>query len=149
MLSRGASPYDVAKVLADTIETVERHYAPLTKELRERVRDLMNNGEGLEKTDCTKIAQSGHQDKLPLRSAHNKIRRQLWYFYAMRVFRPSRRCQKYVQNAQQKLRGYLSQVLPVRGVFLLVLLGKTTFSTLASKPKPMHTAVQNPSLVSG
>jgi len=59
MLSRGASPYDVAKVLADTIETVERHYAPFTKELRERVRDLMNNGEGLEKTDCTKIAQSG------------------------------------------------------------------------------------------
>jgi hypothetical protein len=51
MLSRGASPYDVAKVLADTIETVERHYAPFTKELRERVRRIMENGEGLEKTD--------------------------------------------------------------------------------------------------
>jgi len=58
MLSRGASPYDVAKILADTIETVERHYAPFTKELRERVRGLMDNGEGLEKIDCTKIAQS-------------------------------------------------------------------------------------------
>jgi len=58
MLSRGASPYDVAKVLADTIETVERHYAPFTKELRERVRGLIDNGEGLEKTDCTNIAQS-------------------------------------------------------------------------------------------
>jgi hypothetical protein len=58
MLSRGASPYDVAKVLADTIETVERHYAPFTKELRERVRRIMENGEGLEKTDCTKNAQS-------------------------------------------------------------------------------------------
>lgn len=57
MLSRGASPYDVAKILADTIETVERHYAPFTKELRERVRSLIDNGEGLEKTDCTKIAQ--------------------------------------------------------------------------------------------
>jgi hypothetical protein len=55
MLSRCASPYDVAKVLADTIETVERHYAPFTKELRKRVRGLMNKGEGLEKTDCTKL----------------------------------------------------------------------------------------------
>jgi integrase len=58
MLSRGASPYDVAKILADTIGTVERHYAPFTKELRERVRGLIDNGEGLEKTDCTNIAQS-------------------------------------------------------------------------------------------
>jgi len=58
MLSRGASPYDVAKILADTIATVERHYAPFTKELRERVRGLIDNGEGLEKTDCTNIAQS-------------------------------------------------------------------------------------------
>jgi integrase len=27
LLMRGASPYDVAKMLGDTIETVERHYA--------------------------------------------------------------------------------------------------------------------------
>ena len=60
----GASLYDVAKVLADTIETVERHYAPFTKELRERVRGLMNNGEGLEKTDCTKIAQSDPTNRI-------------------------------------------------------------------------------------
>jgi integrase len=64
MLSRSASLYDVAKVLADTIETVERHYAPFTKELRERVRGLMNNGEGLEKTDCTKIAQSDPTNRI-------------------------------------------------------------------------------------
>ena len=64
VLSRGASLYDVAKVLADTIETVERHYAPFTKELRERVRGLMNNGEGLEKTDCTKIAQSDPTNRI-------------------------------------------------------------------------------------
>jgi hypothetical protein len=31
----GPSPYHVAKILADTIETVERHYAPFTKEFRE------------------------------------------------------------------------------------------------------------------
>jgi integrase len=30
----------------------------ITKELRERVRSLIDNGEGLEKTDCTNIAQS-------------------------------------------------------------------------------------------
>ena len=38
MLCRSASPYDVAKVLGDTIETVEKHYAPFVPELRERVR---------------------------------------------------------------------------------------------------------------
>jgi integrase len=50
MLEKGASPYDVAKVLGDTIETVEKHYTPFTKELRERVRRIMENGEGLEKS---------------------------------------------------------------------------------------------------
>jgi integrase len=35
MLVRGASPYDVAKMLGDTIETVERHYTPFVRELRE------------------------------------------------------------------------------------------------------------------
>jgi integrase len=28
MLARGASPYDVAKLLGDTVSTVEKHYAP-------------------------------------------------------------------------------------------------------------------------
>jgi hypothetical protein len=37
MLSRGASPYDVAKMLGDTIDTVEKHYTPFVKELRDRV----------------------------------------------------------------------------------------------------------------
>jgi integrase len=41
MLVRGATPYDVAKVLGDTIETVEKHYAPFVPELRERVRRIM------------------------------------------------------------------------------------------------------------
>ena len=50
MLARGASPYDVAKLLGDTVSTVEKHYAPFVKELRDRARRFMENGEGLEKT---------------------------------------------------------------------------------------------------
>jgi integrase len=48
MLLRGASPYDVAKMLGDTIETVERHYMPFERELRERVRSILETGVGLE-----------------------------------------------------------------------------------------------------
>jgi integrase len=48
MLLRGGSPYDVAKILGDTIDTVERHYMPFVKELRDRVRVLLDNGSGLE-----------------------------------------------------------------------------------------------------
>lgn len=58
MLARGASPYDVAKLLGDTVATVEEHYAPFVRELRERARRIMETGEGLEKTDCTNITQS-------------------------------------------------------------------------------------------
>jgi hypothetical protein len=31
MLSREASPYDVAKMLGDTIDTVEKHYMPFVE----------------------------------------------------------------------------------------------------------------------
>ncbi len=58
MLARGASPYDVAKLLGDTVSTVEKHYAPFVKELRDRARRFMENGEGLEKTSGTLWAQS-------------------------------------------------------------------------------------------
>ncbi len=61
LLARGATPYDVAKMLGDTVDTVERHYAPFVKELRDRARRLMENGEGLEQNSatnhCTIIAQ--------------------------------------------------------------------------------------------
>ncbi len=57
MLSRGGSPYDVAKMLGDTIETVERHYTPFVKELRERVRSILENNSGLEST-VTPVSQS-------------------------------------------------------------------------------------------
>jgi len=50
MLLRGASPYDVAKILGDTVKTVEDHYASFVRELRERARRLMDNSEGLEST---------------------------------------------------------------------------------------------------
>ena len=58
MLARGASPYDVAKLLGDTVATIEKHYAPFVKELRERARRFMENGEGLEKTSGTIWTQS-------------------------------------------------------------------------------------------
>jgi hypothetical protein len=58
MLARGASPYDVAKLLGDTVSTVEKHYAPFVKELRDRARRFMENGEGLEKVAGTIWAQS-------------------------------------------------------------------------------------------
>jgi len=40
-----------------TVDTIEKHYAPFVKELRERVRRLMQNGQGIEQTNCTNIAQ--------------------------------------------------------------------------------------------
>jgi integrase len=47
-LAKGGSPYDVAKLLGDTVETVERHYAPFVRELRERARGIIETGKGLE-----------------------------------------------------------------------------------------------------
>jgi integrase len=57
MLARGANPYDVAKMLGDTIETIEKHYTPFVKVLRERVRSILENGTGLELT-VTPASQS-------------------------------------------------------------------------------------------
>ena len=49
MLVRGATPDDVAKLLGNTTETVERHYTPFVPELRERVRYILESGVGLER----------------------------------------------------------------------------------------------------
>jgi integrase len=65
MLARGGSPYDVAKLLGDTVATVEKHYAPFVRELRDRARRIMENGEGLEKTDCKNIIQSSVISRRP------------------------------------------------------------------------------------
>jgi integrase len=58
MLLKGASPYDVAKTLGDTIAVVEEHYAPYVKELRERTRRIMESPDGIEKPaeSCTILA---------------------------------------------------------------------------------------------
>src|SRR5262249_15994122 len=50
MLARGGSPYDAAKMLGDTIDTVEKHYTPFVQELRERVRNILETGTGIEET---------------------------------------------------------------------------------------------------
>ena len=64
MLSRGASPYDVAKMLGDTIDTVERHYTPFVKELRDRVRNILETGTGIE--------ESAKMPSEPPENAHRK-----------------------------------------------------------------------------
>jgi len=64
LLSRGASPYDVAKLLGDTVETVERHHAPFVRELRERARRIMETGEGLEITGTQWALQTAEKDKI-------------------------------------------------------------------------------------
>lgn len=60
LLARGASPYDVAKMLGDTIETVEKHYTPFVKELRERVRLILETGVGIERP--LHITEQNHPD---------------------------------------------------------------------------------------
>jgi integrase len=54
-LLHGGGVYDVCKALGDTVETVERHYAPFVPELRERLRKLWEAPGGLE--------SSGHTDR--------------------------------------------------------------------------------------
>jgi hypothetical protein len=50
LLLGGGNPYDVAKMLSDSMETVEKHDMPCVRELRERVRRIMETGTGLEET---------------------------------------------------------------------------------------------------
>jgi integrase len=59
-LAKGGSPYDVAKLLGDTVETIERHYAPFVRELRERARGIMETAKGLEIAGTPRA-----QDKMP------------------------------------------------------------------------------------
>ncbi|MGB8592527.1 MAG: tyrosine-type recombinase/integrase [Candidatus Acidiferrales bacterium] len=63
LLSRGASPYDVAKLLGDTVETIEKHYAPFVRELRERARRIMETGEGLEQIAGTPWAHAERPER--------------------------------------------------------------------------------------
>ena len=43
LLERGATIYDVAKMLGDSVTTVEKHYAPFTGRLQERVRGILDS----------------------------------------------------------------------------------------------------------
>lgn len=54
LLCAGAGVYDVARMLGDTVETVEKHYAPFVPALRERVRRIMESGNGLENATLAK-----------------------------------------------------------------------------------------------
>ena len=42
MMNGGANALDVARLLGDTVETVVKHYLPFVKDMRERVRNIMN-----------------------------------------------------------------------------------------------------------
>jgi len=48
LLAKGASIYDVAKILGDCVATIERHYTPFVPALRDRVRVLLDNDKGME-----------------------------------------------------------------------------------------------------
>jgi hypothetical protein len=48
MLARGASIYDVAKMLADTVDTVEKHYASFIPAARDAAQSKMDTGIGIE-----------------------------------------------------------------------------------------------------
>jgi len=63
MLSRGGSPYDVAKLIGDTVDTLEKHYAPFVRELRERARRIMGTGTGLEITGTQRAQQTTTEGK--------------------------------------------------------------------------------------
>jgi site-specific recombinase XerD len=48
MLARGASIFDVAKMLADTVDTIEKHYASFVQAARDAAQLRMDNGIGIE-----------------------------------------------------------------------------------------------------
>ena len=48
LLYKGLDIYSVAKMLGDTVAVVEKHYARFVTVLRERARQIMVNGKGLE-----------------------------------------------------------------------------------------------------
>jgi hypothetical protein len=55
----------VAKMLGDTIETVEKHYTPFVRELRERVRMILETGTGLENLSKTQAIDPQNAAKKP------------------------------------------------------------------------------------
>jgi hypothetical protein len=48
------------ELLGDTVDTIEKHYAPFVKELRERARQIIENGESLEITGTQRAQESAY-----------------------------------------------------------------------------------------
>jgi hypothetical protein len=48
MLARGVGVFEVAKMLADTVDTVEKHYAQFVPAARDAVQIRMDSGIGIE-----------------------------------------------------------------------------------------------------
>jgi len=70
MVARGASLYDVATLLGETIETVERHYAEFVSELRERARRMMESKDGgLQAFAAAAAADKPRRSTLPSRAS--------------------------------------------------------------------------------
>jgi len=59
MLARGVDIYDLAKMLADTVDTVEKHYAQFVPAARDAVQSRMDTGVGIE--ERAKLAQTRGQ----------------------------------------------------------------------------------------
>jgi hypothetical protein len=55
MLARGNGVFEVAKMLADTVDTVEKHYAHFVPAARDAVQAKMDSGIGIE--EQARIAQ--------------------------------------------------------------------------------------------
>jgi len=60
MLARGNGVYEVAKMLADTVETVEEYYAQFVPAARDAVQAKMDNGIGIEEQGAL-AAQRGRK----------------------------------------------------------------------------------------
>lgn len=65
LLLRGASSCDVAKMLGDTIETVQKHYMPFVREFRDRVRRILATGAGLEELAAAAPQNADRELKKP------------------------------------------------------------------------------------
>jgi len=71
MLARGAGVFEVAKMLADTVETVEQYYAQFVPAARDAAQDRMDHGIGIE--EQAKIAAQRGRKIVGIRGEEPKI----------------------------------------------------------------------------
>jgi integrase len=69
MLARGTSIYDVAKMLADTVDTVEKHYAQFVPAARDAIQVRMDSGIGIEEQTHLAAQRGKKVVSLPIRTA--------------------------------------------------------------------------------